>query len=118
MSINIALSGSRTASAEGITHSAGEGSDPIPGLCRKLIRKGYDPATLGVVLRDGVVVFRMPRAIGWWAKWRISDRASGGFRRDRYTDPRKVFPPPASAPVSGKTDTAAMVTPPEALSVC
>ena len=114
--INITLSGSYTASAEGITHNTGKRySDPVPGLCRKLIRAGHDPATLGVVLRDGVVVFRQPRAIGSWAGWTFTDRPSGGFRREPYTDPAQNFSLPVSAPVSGKLGIAGMVTPPETL---
>lgn len=114
--INITLSGSYAASAEGITHDTGKRySDPVPGLCRKLLRAGHDPAAQGVVLRDGVMVFRRPRAIGWWAKWLISDRASGGFRREPYTDPATRFPPPVCTPVSGSGDVAGTVTPSEAM---
>lgn len=118
MTIKIMLSGSYGASAEGIALDTGKRySDPVPVLCRKLIRAGHDPATFSVVLRDGTAVFKAARTLAQWAAWSIKDREAGGFRRDRHTDPDRVFPSPASAPVSGRPDASGTVTPPEALAV-
>jgi len=74
--INAELIGEDTCSAAGITARC---SDPVLGLCRKLVAAGFDPATPLKAWRGKVLCLRV-RSIGEGALLEIGGKGVG-FRR-------------------------------------
>ena len=86
------LSGSDTASAEGITVT---GPSPVPALCRKLIAYGFDPANSIHVFRGDTLAL-IVRSIGEAAALEINGEGTG-FRPRRPAGRRLTHAPNAPA---------------------
>ena len=90
--IRARLTGSDTASAEGISVTS---SSPVLALCRELIKLPYDP-NIRLVAYRGDTLALIVRSIGEAARLEVSGHGTGFIVRcDRYTGPPTVPDIPA-----------------------
>ena len=59
--------------------------DPVPVLCRELVKRGADPQNHVHVTRAGKPVWRKDRTIAAWAGIDITDCDRDGLRVEKYS---------------------------------
>jgi hypothetical protein len=99
--IEVTLTGSGVATAEGITvdYEKRARGAPICDLARKLVDAGYDPVRLLSITRNGTLCFK-PMTLAMWAKLTITE----GDNSDHPIEFRKWSPwPPRSTQKQGKS---------------